>query len=404
MPAKHILFVTQMLPYPLDSGAKVRAYYMLRHLAERHRVTLCSLAREADAESAVAHVEQFCERVLLHVIRRSAWADLRSLLVSLLTGRSALIVRDHRPCFRKLILALLGERRFDAVHVDQIKAAQHVQGIRGVPCLIDMHNVYYEVIEGLARLATSPLRRWLLRREARVMACYENAVCHRFDEILAVTEPNAQRLREMIGQRRPVTTIPICVDPSETPFSPSAGTSRDLLCAGAMFYPPNVDGVLWFIREILPHIRREVPDARLRLVGPRPDRAILRAAAGEDHILVTGYANDMSQAYAACAAAIVPLRAGSGMRVKILDAMARGLPVISTRLGAEGIHVSNDENILLADDPKQFAQAAVRLLRDAGLRARIAQNARQLIESEYDWRRRYVEVDAVYQRLFSRGG
>jgi glycosyltransferase involved in cell wall biosynthesis len=403
MTKKRILFLTHVLPYPLDAGAKVRAYYMLRHLAQRHSVTLFSMVRETDPESAADHLAEFCDDVGTMLIRRSIADDVRALLASLRTGLPVLIVRDRLPAFRACIQRLVQDKTFDAIHVDQIKTAQHVEGLTDLPRLMDMHNVYYEMIEGMARLATSPWRRWLLRREARTMARYEGRACGVFNEIISVTEDNARRLRDMTGGARRVTAIPICVDPTQTPMIAPSDEARDLLCLGAMFYPPNVDGVLWFVRDILPKIRTQVADVRLRIVGPRPDRAILRAAAGDSLIQVTGHVEDLTPHWAATAAAVVPLRAGSGMRVKILDAMARGIPVVSTRLGAEGISARHDEHLLLADSAAELASSVVRLLRDVDLRRRLARDARRLVETQYDWRQRYAEVDAVYERLLAAG-
>jgi len=401
---KRILFLAHTLPYPLDAGAKIRAYYMLRHLASRHRVTLLSFVRPADKAESVAHLSRFCEAVHTVAVRRSFFRDLVALAVASAQGFPALIVRDRSPRYRKLVAEQLASGRFDAIHVDQIKTARHIIGLRGLPPrLIDKHNVYYEMIESVARTARSPLRRLLLRREARTMARYESRACRFFDEILAVTESDARRLNEMTGGERPVTVIPICLDPDETGAVERRAESRDLVCVGAMFYPPNVDGVLWFIREVFPLVRRRVPEAGLRVVGPRPARAILGAAARDKGIVVTGYAEDIAAQYAASAAAVVPIRAGSGMRVKILDAMARGIPVVSTRLGAEGISVADGENILLADSPEDFALAVVRVIRDRALGDRIAAGGRRLVEERYDWRKRYVEVDAVYERLFAAG-
>ncbi|MBM3333367.1 glycosyltransferase [Candidatus Sumerlaeota bacterium] len=400
---KHILFVTQVLPYPLDAGAKVRAYYMIRHLAEHHRVTLASLVRPTDAQSVCDHLSGYCEQVCTVAIHRSLINDILSLMSGFLTGLPALIVRDKSKRFRQTIARLLAERRFDAIHVDQIKAAQHVAGLGDSPRLIDMHNVYCEMIEGMARLAGSGLKRWFLGREARTMARYEARLCRQFDEVVAVTEQDTSKIARMIGHSRPVTTIPICVDPTSAPMIEPCAESRDLLLMGAMFYPPNVDGALWFVREIFPIVHSEIPGVRLRIVGPRPASAIVRAARRDDQILVTGHVDDPSEHLAASAVAVVPLRAGSGMRVKILDAMLRGIPVVSTRLGAEGIAATDGENIFLADTPEAFARAIVRLLRDVEVRRRVATNARRLVETSYDWRKRYVEIDPVYERIFAGG-
>ncbi len=398
-----ILFVAQILPYPLDSGATVRAYYMLRHLAERYRVTLCALARKTDRADAVEHLKSFCESVYLAPIRRSLLQDVLALAVSLASQIPVLIARERSAEFHRVIRRVVAATRPDAIHVDQIKAAPHVEDLRAVPRLIDMHNVYDEMLEGLARLAQSPLRRRLLQREARLMRRYETRICTEFDEVLAVTGANAGRLQAMTARKTPVTCIPICVDPSAVSVVPARPDACELLLLGPLAYPPNADAALWMIREIFPLIHRERPEVRIQIVGARPDYRLQRAASVEPAVSLTGYAEDLSPFWPRTAALAVPLRAGSGMRVKILDAMARGVPVISTRLGAEGIHARNGDEILLADHPAGFARAVIRLIGDFDLRQSLAQSARRLVEQQYDWRVRYREADAVYARLLSQG-
>lgn len=401
---RRVLFLSQILPYPLDAGAKVRAHYMLRHLAERHRVTLVSFVRPTDAAGNVGRLAEICEAVHPVCIKRSLARDFGSLIVAAATGQPALIVRDRSARYEALVGRLLHEQPFDAVHVDQIKTAQHVERFAArPPRLIDKHNVYCEMIGQMALLTSSGVRRRLLEREARVMARYEAQTCRRFDEILAVTAHDAERLREMTGDARPVTAIPICVDPGEQPIAPPTGARRNLVMLGGMFYPPNVDGAVWFLREILPRIQRQAVGANVAIIGARPAPAIRRAAAPHEHVTVAGYVEDAGPHLAAAAALLVPVRAGGGMRVKILEAMARGAPVVATRLGARGIDAENGRDILLADTPEAFAQAALRLLREPALGVRLAENARRLIEERYDWRARYREVDAVYERLFASG-
>ena len=168
-------------------------------------------------------------------------------------------------------------------------------------------------------------------------------------------------------------------------------------------YPPNVDAALWLCGEVMPRIWREEPEARLRLVGARATRTVCRAAASDERIILEGYVEGLDPLYRDAAACLVPLRAGSGMRVKILDALAHGVPVVSTSLGAEGIQLENEQSILIADSADDFAAAAVRLIGDENLRLRIAENGRSIIEMQYDWRQRYHEFDAVYERLFAAG-
>jgi glycosyltransferase involved in cell wall biosynthesis len=403
MTQRHVLFLSQILPYPLDAGAKVRGYYMLRHLARRHAVTLVSFVRPTDPENAIAHLARFCESVETVPIRRSRVRDAVAFLASLVLRQPALIARDRSRAYRARVQYLCDETRFDAIHVDQIKAAQHLEGIAAAtPRLIDKHNVFHEMIEQLARLSPSRVRRLLLARESRAMRAYESRVCRTYNEILAVTAYDAAQLSELIDGARPVTAIPICVDPSEIrPCTPMADT-RELVYVGGMNYPPNYDAACWFLTEILPLIRREAPDVRVRLIGARSD-TLRRFAAGDDRVIVPGYIDDITPYLAGATAFIVPLRAGSGMRVKIIQAMARAVPVVSTRLGALGIDAEHDRDILLADEPGEFANQTVRLLHDLPLRRRLCDNGRRLVEERYDWRRRYEEVEPVYERLFASG-
>ncbi|MCX8035645.1 MAG: glycosyltransferase family 4 protein [Candidatus Sumerlaeia bacterium] len=398
---RRILFITQVLPYPLNSGAKVRAYYMLRHLAEQHRVTLCSLVRKTDGAEAVEHLKSFCESVHLARVRRSPLQDIWALGISLASQIPVLIARERSAEFGRIVRRAITTFHPDAIHVDQIKAAPHVEDHRTIPRLIDMHNVYDGMLEGLARLTRSPLRRRLLQREARLMRRYETRICTEFDEVLAVTDLNARRLQAMTARKNPVMSIPICVDPSAVAVVEPQSDMRELLLLGPLAYPPNADAALWMIREILPLIRRERPDIRIRIVGERPGRRLRRAASADPAVSLMGYVDDMSPFWPRTAALAVPLRAGSGMRVKILDAMARGVPVISTPLGAEGIEARNGDEILLADHPPGFARAIARLLDDVDLRRSLSQNARRLVEEQYDWRKRYRDADAVYARLLS---
>jgi glycosyltransferase involved in cell wall biosynthesis len=166
---------------------------------------------------------------------------------------------------------------------------------------------------------------------------------------------------------------------------------------GTMYWPPNVEGILWFWQQAWPQVQAQAPEARLTLIGKNPPHPI-RALDGRPDVDVPGYVEDLAPYLAETAAFIVPLRAAGGMRVKIVDAWCQGLPIVSTTIGAEGIAVRDGENILIADTPGAFAQAVVQVLRDADLRQRLRANGRAWVEERYDWRRVYGAWDEVYDR------
>jgi glycosyltransferase involved in cell wall biosynthesis len=399
----NILFLTELLPYPLISGAKIRAYYVLRHLAARHHVTLLSFVRSDDRPEDVAHLETFLEAVHTVPIQRSWPRNARAALVSLATGQPAIIAREQIAAMRRRVEQLLSAGRFDAVHADQIPMAQYglLAPNAGPKRLLDQHNATFHILERLAAQEPKRWKRLFLQREARAFARYEPAVCARYDRVAFVTEQDRNALLACatdpaLAARTAV--IPICVDTAAVPpVAPSAAPFR-VTHVGTMFWPPNVEGILWFWETIWPQVRAQVPGARLTVIGKDPPDRI-RALGQQPDVDVLGYVADLAPYLADTAVFVVPLHAAGGMRVKIVDAWCWALPVVSTAIGAEGIAVRPGENIVIADDPSAFARAVLHLLRDPELQAHLRANGRHWVEAHYDWRRAYSAWDDLYARL-----
>lgn len=407
-----VLFLTQVLPYPLDSGAKIRQYHMLRHLAQQHDVTLVSFVRPDNRPEHVAHLRGYARAVHVVPIRRSLWRNGLALARSVLSGAPAVIARDDDAEMRRLLADLAHASPFNVVHADQISMAQYglaAAQAKPVPrTLIDMHNAMYLVLERLAAQERNPLRRAFVRREARAMARYEASVCHAYDAILTVTPEDRDYLLALYPQdqrddiARKMTPIPICVDPVETTPVTHLPGPPTILHLGTMFWPPNAQGVLWFARDVLPLVWEQVPEARFVIVGKDPPPEVV-ALAADPRIQVTGYAPDPMPYLEAADAFIVPLHAAGGMRVKILDAWLWGLPIVATPIGAEGIACRDGEDILIAADAPRFAAAVVRLLLDAGLNERLRRQGRAWVESRYAWQVVYRQVSRVYADMLDDG-
>ncbi|NLG51688.1 MAG: glycosyltransferase [Chloroflexi bacterium] len=399
-----ILFLTQVLPYPLDAGPKIRAYYVLRHLAQQHEVTLVSFVRQEDRAEWVAHLRSFCAQVHTVPMQRSRWQDIRALAKALALSQPAIIVRDEIAAMHAMLRDLMRGQAFDAIHADQTSMAQYALFARqctlssrpNVPVrlVLDAHNALFRVFRQLARDESHPLKRLFLAREARALERYEQQVYSQFDHVAFVTDQDRQSLP---GISRG-TTIPICVDPLERDVILPRPEQRLITHLGTMFWPPNIEGVLWFAREVFPRVLERVPDARLVIIGKRPP-ADIEALGQDGHIQVLGYVPDPTPYLAETAAFIVPLHAGAGMRVKILDAWGWGLPIVSTTLGAEGVEPREGEDLLIADDAQAFADAVVRLLEDSSLRATLREHGRQRAVEDYNWRTVYAAWDRVYQSV-----
>lgn len=395
-----ILFLSQLIPWPLDAGPKVRSYYVLRHLAEAgHEVTLLAFSRESDTAESIDHLREFCAAVYTVTMRRSRARDAWHFGRSLLTGTPFLIARDSVAAMTRKAgeLAVGGT---DAIHADQLWMAQYaLSAVQAVPdqsplLVLDQHNAMYLIPQRLAESDAGPVQRALLRREAALMRRYEADTCSRFNDVVWVTaeDRDAVGLPDTpAGPRSHV--IPICVDPQGTPVINRVAQPHRVTFLGGLHWPPNAAGIVWFAREVWPSVRAACPDAVLTIIGKSPPKELDGRGEG---IEVTGYVDDPMPYLKETAVFIVPLHAGGGMRVKILDAWAWGLPVVSTTIGAEGIDCRHGDNLLIADTATDFVTAVQRVMADHPLANLFSLACRDSVGVCYDWKKIYSAWDAIY--------
>ena len=397
-----ILFLTQIVPYPPDSGPKVKTFHVLRYLAERgHQVTLATFVR-AHEKPALDHLARYCAAIQPVALRRSRVYDLRAYVEGLRTGLPFLITRDDFAAMRARI-AQLATEPFDIVHADQLNMAQYALQFRRVPhranLVFDAHNAVYEIV-ARARQTAPFFAQPMLALEARRLEQYEGDIVARFDQTLAVSEIDRRALIRAAGRDAPIAVIPIAVDCAHLQQVARDATSQNILTVSTLFYPPNADGVRWFLREVFPRVRAQLPNTTVAVVGPRPPRDLVELGARDPaHIRVPGYVPDLQADFERAAVMVVPVRAGSGMRVRILEALARGMPIVTTTTGVEGIDAITGEHLLVADEPAQFADAVVRVLKNPNAGATLARNGRRLVEEKYDWQVALPKLQAVYQSL-----
>ena len=388
-----IAFLSQLLPLPLDAGPKIRAYYVLRHLAEAgHEVTLVCFVRPSDKESDVRALGRFCRGVETVPLRRSRVKDLRDGVRSLFSDSPFLILRDEVPAMAQLLGRLLDRGSWDAVHADQLWMAPYAARCSNVPLtVLDQHNAVFRVPERLAANERNPLAKALLRREAAKLAHFERDMVERFDRVVWVTEEDRAAFPPCARGARDDAVIPIAVDPTASqPIARQRPFRVTFL--GGIHWPPNAEAVRWFAERVWPAVTAAVADCVLTVIGKgSPGRF-----RDTSRIAVTGYVPDLHPYLAETAAFVVPLLTGAGMRVKILDAWCWALPVVSTSIGAEGLKGVHGENLLIADDPDAFADHVIRILRDGREADRIARNGRATVETLYDWRKVYCAWDSVY--------
>jgi sugar transferase (PEP-CTERM/EpsH1 system associated) len=381
-----ILFITDYLPYPLIGGERIRVYNLLRRVASKHEVSIAGFLDPPDDLEAVAHLEKFCVKVeTARLQRRSSLTHLPGLMRFALAGKPMELKFLHSEELVSKIKLLTSTMDFDIVQIEPSRMGFYLENLPRNNChksLLMFQNFTYQQYFRVFQIE----RRW--DRKVRsllnslTMRQWEPHFAERFDRCAAVSEID-RRLLLKANPRLRVEVIPNGVDIQKYQPLPDENIGFTLLFIGSMEYPPCVDACLYFCHEILPIIKRMIGPVDLWLVGRNPRPEVRQLGGGGVH--VTGKVEDVLPFYKQSAVCIVPLRAGGGTRLKILEAMALGRPVVSTTIGCEGLDVLDGEHLLIADTPQQFARQSVRLLTDRQLYRRISANGRRLVEARYDW-------------------
>jgi glycosyltransferase involved in cell wall biosynthesis len=380
-PALTILMVTYGVPYPPHGGSRIRNLNAIRCLSRRHSLIVLSLAWDPEEARYLPVLRQHCEHVDMVLNRRSRGAGVAALAVGCLAGRPWGAYPYYFPAMARKIRDVVADRHIDVAVFDQIYVAPYVDAIpAGHRCrrVLSLHDVASSQYRSMVRIQPSRLGRARQTVRWRLMARMERRYLGRFDHGVVVSAPEARRLRAR-HPTLPISIIENGVDTSLCRPLAEPAHGHGVLFVGDMQYGPNADGVRYFVDAIFPAIRAAVPDVTLSVVGHQPP---IRPS---DHVVVTGRIGDPTPYYEAAQVVVVPLRAGGGTRLKILEAMARGRPVVSTSIGCEGLEVTDGEHLLVADTPSGFAGRVTDLLESPELRARIGRNARRLVESRYDW-------------------
>ncbi len=401
-----ILVLTQVLPYPLDAGPKVRAYHVLRALAEGADVHLLSFVRPDDTPEALAHLRALCASVEGVPMRRSRARDALHLVRALVTGTSFIIGRDAVSAMSAAVAGACAAQAFDVVHADQLWMARYAAAAPVPHKVLDDHNAVFRVFERLAVGEPAWWKRALWRLEAKRIARFEAAQALSFDRVVFVSEADRAAVaavatpEERAALEARSIVIPICVDTAATAPLEVRPDARRLTFLGTLFWPPNAEGVLWFADHVLPRVLEAAPDAVFTVIGKQPPaevRSLVDRHPGSVEVL--GYVEDVLPLLRETAVFVVPLLSGGGMRVKILDAWMWGLPVVSTTVGAEGIDVHDGSDIILADRPDEFAEAVIRLLTLPEERDRIGTAGRAVVEARYEASTVYAKLEHVYPQM-----
>lgn len=399
-----IMVVSERLPSRVGGG-RIRQFNLIRELAKRHDFTLVCYLYQGDTNEIdelrpyLAHLETvpsslpvWRQRPKLH----SYWQTLSHAFFDPFPHRGQFV---ESPSMNAAVQQLLATRSFDLIQVHQAYLMRAIPSSTP-PVLLDMHDILSEHERRYSETLRKPVDRALGWIEWRKMQRLEHKAAHRSALCTTVSDEDKQKLLQLIPDV-PVMVVPNGVDLTYFEPRPSASKTPTVVFTGSMNYGPNVDAVLWFYHEILPVIRRKLDNIRFIIVGYEPPPHV-GALEQDRQVTVTGYVQDVRPYIAEGSVVVVPLRHGSGTRLKILEAWAMGKAVVSTRLGAEGLPAHDGENILLAETPTQFAQAVLRLLGDTDLRERLGQAGHTLVKCSYGWNTIAVKMEQAYHAIVQR--
>lgn len=386
--------------WPPNTGGRLRSFHMIKELSQRHQVTL--LTTHAPSEDPVALKEQLpsCEQVLSVPFELPKQGSARFAIALMRSWFSAYPV-DLWKCriapVAKEVKRLIASGSIDLCVADFLAATPNVPFGDGVPIVLFEHNVEHLIWRRMSSHEGRLWRRALLEIESLKMRLYEANACRRANLTLAVSETDRSRLQEVAPSAN-TAAVPTGVD--TTYFTPNGEPADDhsLVFTGSLDWYPNEDAMLYFFDAILPGIKAAVPDLTFTVVGRSP-RAPLRAAAEAVGACLTGTVDDVRPYVSRAAVFVVPLRIGSGTRLKIFEALAMGKAVVSTSVGAEGLGLTPGVHFLQADTPAEFASAVILLLRDPARRAAIGNAARHFVEKHYSWPRVTRHFESYCQQL-----
>jgi len=386
----NILYLAHRIPYPPNKGDKIRSFHQIKHLSQRHTVHLACLMDEKEDAQYIKDLGQYCASV--EVVYRKPTVTKLLAASALLTNKPLSVVSFYSWELQEKINRKIATEKFDVIFVFSSAMAEYVRYVDHIPKMIDFVDVDSEKWRLYADYRPFPLS-WIYRMEARRLADYEREIANTFNHSIFISQKEASFLQEQACVRS-VSVVPNGVDQQyffpreeERPTS-----SMDVVFVGMMDYFPNVDAVLYFCQDIFPRIQASVPTVRFSIVGRNPKRAVKKLMR-EPHIIVTGSVPDVRPYLTRAAVAVAPFRIARGIQNKVLEAMAMGVPVVGTSLAFQGLGISPQDGIRQMDDPDQFAQAVITLLKDHQEQRSCVRRARQYVERHHQWNDQGTQLD-----------
>ncbi len=382
-----ILVVDEEIPFPLNSGKRLRTFNLLKHLSSRHEIFF--VCRQHEDEKAIEagglEDEGINVQVVPHMIRKKAGLNFYTALFANIFSRYPYSVTSHYSrLFEATIVELMREKQFDLIHCEWTPYAVNLKKVLPFPSVIAAHNVESMIWRRNYEVEQNLLKKLYIYFQWKKMELFEKKTYGELTRTVAVSLQD----KNVIAQWIPGDLIDVVENGVDIDYFNTSKTNckaNSLVFSASMDWRPNVDGMLYFLDKIWPLVLELFPDSTLTIVGRSPMKVLKDKIANLESVTLTGTVKDVRPYIENASVYIVPLRIGGGSRLKILEAFSMRKPVVSTSVGAEGLEVESGRDLIIADDPHTFVSAIERLFQDSVLRERLGGEGRTLVEAKYQW-------------------
>jgi len=401
-----ILWLSHLVPYPPKGGVLQRSFNLVREISKNNDIYLLAFNQKAllpndqDLKNAVSALREYCSEIKVVQLPadKSALSWYALVLKSFFTKKPYTVNWNWCARMKETMTQVVRDFNPDLIHYDTIGLAEYFQHARAIPQVLNHHNIESAMMGRRAKKERNVLKKLYFYQEAKKIEKYEKRFCRLFQFNLTVSDEDGLTLKKIDPEIK-TEVIPNGVDTSY--FTPGAEKSDDetLIFAGGMNWYPNRDAMLYFGEEIWPLIKARKPSVKMYVIGQSPPQELMKMSKEDPNLIITGYVDDVRAYFGRASVYVCPIRDGGGTRLKILDALSSGIPVVANSIAAEGIKVTPGEDIIIQDRPEDFAKAVLYLLEHPDERRRLSLKGRKLVEGTYSWEIIGKKLTNLYESL-----
>jgi glycosyltransferase involved in cell wall biosynthesis len=391
-----VLMLTPYLPYPLVSGGQIRTYNLLKHLSMHHDITLFALIKDEAEREHLSELQKYCKKIVLFKRTKNPFVP-RNILLAGISSYPFVVIRNLPLDMKNAVQSELKRDQYDLIHAETFYMMPNIPDTK-VPIILAEQTIEYLGYQDYMKKA-NPLLRPLLKIDIEKIKYWERYFWQKADKLITMSEEDKNFIEKILGKPQNISVVANGVDLDFfSKVKKNLPSNPTVLFVGTFKWLPNIEAVEEIVKKIWPLILRELPSAKLKIVGFSPTEKI-KAYASDPSIEVLGGIDDIRDAFATAHVLLAPIRSGKGTRYKVLEAMITGTPVVATTLAAEGLDLENGKNVLIADKSSDLAKATVKLLMDKSLQKKLGMAGEQVVRRGYSWDTIAKELDSVYKEF-----